>query len=396
MSERQAANNRARPIQAVPTIEKPQAEFFNLPTSAAAEALLGVLGTGGDFKTLEVQQKRINRNTVISFNMTDNAGSILFESPNDKVRLRIADTTSFFGKGKKNKNSGNKKFFNFLLMKVNEQAFFNGQLTKDVISFPLQELVDIGFYKNTKTASVGFNNFIDSMAIVDIGGDRKNGANYDTFRGRHMIRTGDIVNKQCYILLDDLFPWGFMIRFYTKLPTYYFSLPSNASDLLQYIFYLARQNTKKIKEGDSFTIKLRTIQARLQLPTEIGNTRPRQTIREPIETAIEQIEAAQKAAYPVEFKDGERLEDKLEFSLSLKCKGYDNIDEAPIAAYLDSGYLEVTLKGNFAKTFIEISTKTAKQIEAANKKKERIAEAAIARNMAKKAEAENQTESETA
>ena len=61
-------------------------------------------------------------------------------------------------------------------------------------------------------------------------------------------------------------------------------------------------------------------------------------------------------------------------------------DAAPIADYLDNGYLKVSLSGAFATTFIAISKETAKQIETAQKRRERIAEKAIAINTAKKLE----------
>lgn len=65
---------------------------------------------------------------------------------------------------------------------------------------------------------------------------------------------------------------------------------------------------------------------------------------------------------------------------------------APIANFLDNGYLRVELKGSFAETFIAISEDTAKQIEAAQKRQARITEKAIAINTAKKLEAEENTE----
>lgn len=46
-------------------------------------------------------------------------------------------------------------------------------------------------------------------------------------------------------------------------------------------------------------------------------------------------------------------------------------DTAPIAEYLDNGYLKVGLTGAFAETFIAISKDTAKQIETAQKRQAR-------------------------
>ena len=59
---------------------------------------------------------------------------------------------------------------------------------------------------------------------------------------------------------------------------------------------------------------------------------------------------------------------------------------APIKDYLDKGYLKVSLKGDYAKRFIEISRKKADKIEAAEKRREKIADKARAINLAKQME----------
>ena len=77
----------------------------------------------------------------------------------------------------------------------------------------------------------------------------------------------------------------------------------------------------------------------------------------------------------------------MEFSL---LPVYD--EEAPIAEYLDNGYLKVELKGAFASTFIAISKDTEKQIADYQKRQARIQEKAIAQATAKKLESEKKKE----
>ena len=79
----------------------------------------------------------------------------------------------------------------------------------------------------------------------------------------------------------------------------------------------------------------------------------------------------------------------MEFCLQLE---YD--EEAPIAEYLENGYLKIILNGTFAKTFIEISKDTTKQIEAAQKRQARITEKAIATATAKRLETDKGKESD--
>ena len=69
-------------------------------------------------------------------------------------------------------------------------------------------------------------------------------------------------------------------------------------------------------------------------------------------------------------------------------------ETAPIAEYLDNGYLKIGLTGAFAETFIAISRDRAKQIEKAQKRQERITDRAIAINTAKKLEAEEDAKTE--
>lgn len=192
-----------------------------------------------------------------------------------------------------------------------------------------------------------------------------------------MLFTGARIERgQCTIFFNERISWSFIAQYFTILPRYYFRLSNRASDLLYYIFYLARQHTRNIEERGYFTIGFRAIQHRLQLPNEVGNNNPYKTIKKPIEEAIEELETEHSNLYG-----------NTEFSL---LPVYD--EYAPIANFLDNGYLRVELKGSFAETFIAISEDTAKQIEAAQKRQARITEKAIAINTAKKLEAEENTE----
>ena len=142
--------------------------------------------------------------------------------------------------------------------------------------------------------------------------------------------------------------------------------------MLYYIFYLARQHTKEIQERGYFTINFRSLQAKLNLPSEVGNTNPYRTIKQPIEEAIEEIETAHSRIY-----------NNTEFAL---LPVYDDL--APITDFLDKGYLKVTLSGDFSNMFIELSNKQSKQIETAAKRKNAIIDKAKAMAISKKMEAD--------
>ena len=367
-------DNKALSIQPVAPL-KPleQKDFYNVPDSTASNLILETLGAGAAIADLPDRKRQINHGTTIEVFESGKSRRVTLSGSKSQVTIELADIDKLTGS-----NKPAKKLFVLSLIKANEQAIHEGQLTRDYISFPLQELIDTGFYSTPQSARKGFNAGMDTLTSLKIKGHiqqtKKNGSSIDALE---VLFTGARIERgQCTIFFNERISWSFIAQYFTILPRYYFRLPNRASDLLYYIFYLARQHTKDIEERGYFTISFRAIQHRLQLPSEVGNNNPDRTIKQPIEEAIEQIEDGHSGLYGNE-----------DFSL---LPVYD--EYAPIANFLDNGYLRVELKGSFAETFIAISKDTAKQIEAAQKRQARITEKAIAINTAKKLEAEENTE----
>lgn len=367
-------NQQALTIQPVAPL-KPveQRDFYNVPDSTASNLILETLGAGAAIADLPARKRQVNHSTTLEVLESGKRRQVSLKTQKASVTIELADIDKLTGS-----NKPAKKLFVLALIKANEQAIHDGQLTKNYISFPLQELIDTGFYSTPQSARKGFNAGMDTLTSLKIKGHiqqtKKKGSSIDALE---VLFTGARIERgQCTIFFNERISWSFIAQYFTILPRYYFRLPNRASDLLYYIFYLARQHTKDIEERGYFTISFRTIQHRLQLPSEVGNNNPDRTIKQPIEEAIEQIEDGHSGLYGNE-----------DFSL---LPVYD--EYAPIANFLDNGYLRVELKGSFAETFIAISEDTAKQIEAAQKRQARITEKAIAINTAKKLEAEENTE----
>ena len=345
---------------------KPQQEsnFYNVPDSTASNLILETLGAGENIADLPARKKQINHNTTYEVLEDGKRRQVSVINPKAKVTIELADIDKMTGS-----NKPAKKLFVLSLIKANEQAIFDGQLTKDYISFPLQELIDIGFYKTPQSARTGFKAGMDALTSLKIKGHiqqtKKRGSSIDALE---VLCTGaNIKNGQCTVYFNPRISWSFIAQYFTILPRYYFKLPNRASDLLYYIFFLARQHTRDIEERGYFTIGFRAIQHRLQLPSEIDNGNPYRTIKQPIEEAIEELETEHSLLYG-----------NTEFSL---LPVYD--EAASIKDYLDNGYLRVGLTGAFAQTYIEISKDTAKQIEQAEKRQARITEKAVAIKTAK-------------
>lgn len=359
------------PALQVTPVKPEEHSFYNVPDSSASNLVLDVLGAGADIADLPERKKQINHSSDYEVLESGNKRQITFKNSGGtaEVTIELADVDKLTGS-----NKSAKKLFVLNLIKANEQAIHNGILTRDYVSFPLQELVDTGFYTNIRSARAGFTSGADVLTslkikgkvrkskkkVTDItGGKHNDGAERDVLE---VLFTGAaIVKGQCFIYLNPRINWGGLTQYFTILPTYYFRLPNRASDLLYYIFYLARQHTKEIEERGYFTIGFRAIQHKLQLPNEKGAANPQRDIKDAIEKTIVQLEDEHHKTY-----------NNLEFSLLPVCD-----EQAPIAEYLDNGYLKVELKGGFAANFIAISKDTAKQIAEAEKRKNRIAEKAI-------------------
>ena len=367
-------NQQALTIQPVAPL-KPleQKDFYNVPDSTASNLILETLGAGADIADLPARKRQVNHSTTLEVLESGKRRQVSLKTQKASVTIELADIDKLTGS-----NKPAKKLFVLALIKANEQAIHDGQLTKNYISFPLQELIDTGFYSTPQSARKGFNAGMDTLTSLKIKGHiqqtKKKGSSIDALE---VLFTGARIERgQCTIFFNERISWSFIAQYFTILPRYYFRLSNRASDLLYYIFYLARQHTRDIEERGYFTIGFRAIQHRLQLPSEIGNNNPDRTIKQPIEEAIEQIEDGHSGLYG-----------NMEFSL---LPVYD--ETATISEYLENGYLKVELKGAFAETFIAISKDTAKQIEAAQKRQARITEKAIAINTAKKLEAKENTE----
>mgnify|MGYP002560137168 FL=1 len=369
-------NQQALTIQPVAPL-KPveQRDFYNVPDSTASNLILETLGAGAAIADLPARKRQVNHATTLEVYEDGQRRQVQLKTQKASVTIELADIDKLTGS-----NKPAKKLFVLALIKANEQAIHEGQLTKNYVSFPLQELIDTGFYSTPQSARKGFNAGMDTLTSLKIKGHiqqtKKKGSSIDALE---VLFTGARIERgQCTIFFNERISWSFIAQYFTILPRYYFRLPNRASDLLYYIFYLARQHTKDIEERGYFTISFRAIQHRLQLPSEEGNNNPDRTIKQPIEEAIEQIEDGHSGLYGNE-----------DFSL---LPVYD--EYAPIASFLDNGYLRVELKGSFAETFIAISKDTAKQIEAAQKRQARITEKAVAINTAKKLEAEEKAKTE--
>lgn len=346
-----------------------QKDFYNVPTSPVTDTIFKAMGTGSYLAQMPARAKEVNHSRQIEVLQSGDKRQVIVSSQVSTVTLELSDIDKLVGS-----NKPAKKIFIFSLIKMNEQAFSEGTLRRNYIQFPLQELIDIGYYSRPQSARKGFNDAMDILTSLKVKGKLQKGKKKTIEQSAiEVLFTGANIKKgTCTIFLNERINWAFVAAFYTILPKYYFRLSNRASDLLYYIFYIARQRVRDIEEKGYFNIGMRTVQGCLNLPGEINNKNPDRTIKQPIEEAITAIEEAGQ---------------DLEFTIT---PIYD--DKAPIASYLSNGRLRIELKGKYANYFIALSKETAKQIQTAEKRRETITQKAIAANLAKKMESEEASE----
>lgn len=264
-----------------------------------------------------------------------------------------------------------RKMFIYLLSQTAAQALNNGEIVKPTIIISYNDLISIKMYKSAKTASRGIERAFDVLSKIRIKG-------YTVRRGKkqkreqveagvlfyHMKKTG---KGSVIISLNENINWSYIAQAYTMLPNEYYALPSNAADLLQYIFYLARQKHEDIRKNKGeFKISYRSIQRFLMLPDVETATNPTTQIKNPIDEAIGNI---------MENVDPELIE------LIPDTVEYINITE-----YLDKYCLKVRLKGEYLKYFTDYFSRIEKQIAAENKRREKNKDIAVQKAIQKNLE----------
>lgn len=262
----------------------------------------------------------------------------------------------------------NKTFTKVLLFTLQKMAAQNFPLE---VSFPLQELVDLGMYSNTSNAGRAVKDFFAQQKQTTISGIVKKGKKTIKEEGGILFYHYRLEGGFAKLSVNENFNMEFIAPYFTVFPRFAYALSNNAFSLVRYIFFLARQNTQAIKTKGTFTISLDAVRESLGLPSpeDVQNRRYRQLIIEPIETAIEETEEALQT-----------VPEAKEYGFTLTPYGTDtsNINE-----WLQ-GYLEIGLRGDFAETFVRLATKTEKERARWEKKKETELAKIAAREEAKK------------
>jgi hypothetical protein len=219
-----------------------------------------------------------------------------------------------------------------------------------LVAFPLQELVDLGLYKNLDSARRAVKKALDTLTSIKAQGEiseKPSSKEKGEISKSHVLEVlftgGSIKKGTCEIFFNKRIKWQYIAQYYTILPVYYFRLNDNASELMYYICFLARQQLKEIRDRGYFNIGLRGIQQRLNLPNEESTKNPKRDIIDVISKALADIQ-----------KEDQKHNS---FTLTLCYNKNGNIRE-----YLD-GWLKVEPKGEGLEKLIAIAEKKQEAID---------------------------------
>lgn len=333
---------------------QPIVPFYNLPTSQEANLIQDILGGGHNSRMKhEITTKSSHSGTIF-----------YYKSQNSTVSIKLPDVSRLTGH-----NSTAEKLFNFLLIKINKQGVFNenGTLKNTVIQFQLEELVSTGMYVDDRAARRGFDtamgllqDFILPIKFSTTNNSRAGGTSIKLFKqwerknGVAFVEVGNELN------INALF------QYYTPLPKYYFKLNPKAAKLCYFLSFLSRMRTQQIEEDGFFIVNLRTVQEKLNLPSEDGNRYQKQQIREPIEKAIEEIEQA-------EYEQEQAQPGSQQYRFEIKSN-----EEASTKEWLD-GHIKVYVRGQAREKLIHFEHKKERVIKASITKWEKRKQAREAR-----------------
>jgi len=327
------------------------AGHFALPSTAAMDLFVDTINAGDGVRDMPARKSLY---TKVDFSCKETASGRLAITAETSKSISTIEITDISKIGKNNKDF--QKLFLLFMVKAKEQAVgSDGVLRRPYIEFPLQELVDNGFYKSIESARKGVKSVCGKMGLFSVSGNMKLRGKRDITEGGSIPFTGWCIKRGVVMIqLNPMTNWSILTYFYTCIPSYYPQLSSRSLTLLYKIAFLCRQNTAKIKKDGWFTMSYRAIQQYLNLPHENQTKNPERDIKQRIEEAVIEIEDMENKSVGIPELQFEQLHD----------------DTASITDFLDSGRLKVIVNGSMREELLVLEdTKTTKRKEAAKKTK---------------------------
>lgn len=298
------------------------------------------------------------------------SATITITKGTDTAELKIPDIEALT-----TMNKAVLKFFPYILTRL-YNIVKDGEPHRDYVSFSLEDVVADKLYKSKNAARAGFEQAMDVLIPIQLKGSSRKGRKRTLQKkGTTLFDAWEITDGICYTYLNKHFEWDFICQYWAWLPDCYFTLPERAQLLLFYASFVARQHTKEISENKSFSLSFRAIHSFLNLPGGEDENGEIKFTKNPFRDTI------QKGILDPVSIINEAIGSE-DFTITPE---YDTNYAVP--KIVDTGRLLISIKGEYARKFIEIAAKQEKRIESAAKKKSEIVDTAKALNLAKKIEA---------
>lgn len=257
-------------------IDKIKNNYEILPNSAATNAIKMLLSANDE------ENIRTLKNTIIVKKEFYTENEYCFKSRNSDITLSIEKFNNLFNKQDKK----TKKIFNFLLQQYNKQN------KSSEIVFNLRDIVDRGIYKSVDCARKGLKSCISKLMSIRVSGTIKKGRN-EIMSSTQVLFIGLEIRKGvCTVSINSKFNMDLLIQYFTLMPLWTYSLNTCSYDVVDYIFYRARQNIDYIKQNGFFKIKIDSISRHINQPDPKDTDRHTQLIIKPIFDAINEINNA--------------------------------------------------------------------------------------------------------
>lgn len=222
------------------------------------------------------------------------------------------------------------KVFTYCLKIQNEQH-------RSELTFSLSDFVgEDAPYSSLDSAYRGLKNIFSKLQKIVITGESYVNGKLKRIISSPIIAIYDVSYTTYKVTLHPYFASS---PYFTFLPNWAFALQDKEFMFVDYIYNLARQHTKDIKESGGFNISLEAIRIHLGLPSVKDTQKHTEKIINPIDDAIEKIEDIQRAM------------GRIDFIIKPMNISYKNISE-----YL-KGYLRIELNKETTQYFIDIRKK---------------------------------------
>lgn len=260
--------------------------MLKLPSSPITDFLILLLYLLPDLQSIERLQTRNRKlskgKSAIQFRTDGKMLSAEKKTDLETVHIGIEDYTEI----------PPPKLIIFLLCQINRLAVSDTNITTHEIEFNIQELVQCGMYKSVTSAKNALT-ALERVTNIAFRGAVKCEEIRTVNQWSRPIESVEIRKRKAVVKLSPDFPWEVLTRYFMVMPEQVFSLSRRAFILAYYCFFLARQKTAEVKRDGFFSITLRSVQYRLNLPDEEETAHPKALIKKPITETVEEINSLQ-------------------------------------------------------------------------------------------------------